>query len=938
MSLTPTERVALERRLGRLRRHRRGATDVVALLLAAVPAAGVLAALVGVGVAYAALADQLDTGLERISRLADRQTFESVKIYDRNGVLLREIFTEGRRTWVPLAEVPLVLRQATIAVEDATFYGNPGVDPLALMRAAGQRALFGRIVTGGSTITQQFARHVAFSDEERLSRSYARKAKEIVLALVMTQRYSKNEVLEGYLNEIYYGNLAYGVEAASQTIFGKPVSDIDVAEAALLAGLPQAPLAYDPLSPDPETRALVKARQRTVLNLMVKSGFLSPGEAQAAARRKLSYRSRGDEVFLAPHFVVFVEKVLEDALGSERLARGGLEVTTTLDLALQATVERIVREHVDALVEAHHLTNGAVVVTEPRTGQILAMVGSKDYWDDDIDGRVNVALRPRQPGSSIKPVTYVTAFEQGIQPATVLWDVPMKRDTPQGVYEPVNYDERFHGPVRLRTALANSYNIPALKLLERVGVREMIHTANRLGITTLDAESGRYGLSITLGGGEVTLLDMTTAFGALANGGGVVQPNPVLRIRTSAGEVLYDRLTDLSSRVPSPGVDPAAAFMVTDILSDSAARVPEFGTRSPLNVSRRAAAKTGTTNDFRDNWTVGYSPNVVVGVWAGNSDNSRMRDTSGVTGAAPIWHDVMESLFGDYEGTVRQARGAMGFPMRDDFDRPEGIVERPVCVLESLNFLGPSCPQTRPELFRADPDDEESSPAPVPTPPGTAFAYAAGDDWVVTGAVAVPAPPRPALEGEEDQPRPWPNAQLCLPAGPGRGTEKTFAIAVLPLPIDPDERASVQVWSLEHGWPALEPSIVCTSDMAAVAIDLGAAAAWAGAAPGLAIPRAEYRLGIAPGTTLTTTTTLTGTVLFNQDLILYYKVELGAAPAPTEWITIGTTHRSLVQDGPIEVLDAPSLPAGDYVVRLVLVRRDGNFLRPPFSVPIHVSH
>ncbi len=943
MPLTPAERVLLQRRLAA--HPRRSGRFVAALIvvLASLPLLFATSAAVGLGVAYASLAGEIDAGVEEVNNLRERSTFESVKIYDRNHILLREVFNEGRRTRVGLATLPRHLLQATIAVEDASFYSNAGVDPMALVRVAYQAVLEGEVVSGASTITQQYVRHIAFPDKERLARSYERKLKEIVLALIMTQRFSKEEILEGYLNEIYYGNLAYGVEAASQVIFAKSAAELDLAEAAMLAGLPQAPLAYDPLDPAADAQKLVKTRQRTVLDLMVRAGFISAAEADRAAGEPLTYSDPAADAFLAPHFVVYVNKLLEEELGPERMATGGLAVETTLDLQLQSAVEGIVRERVDAVRERNNLTSAAAVVLEPRTGQILAMVGSKDYWDDAIDGRVNVALSQRQPGSSIKPITYAAAIEQGIPAWTMLWDVPMTRGTPQGLYQPVNYDGVFHGPVRLRTALANSYNIPALKLLEMVGVKEMIRTANRMGIASLDPESDRYGLSLTLGGGEVTLLELTNAFATLANGGGAVRPNPILRITKSDGTVLYERAADRASFEPAKALEPGTAYIVTDILSDNAARAPAFGTTSPLSVSVKAAAKTGTTNDYRDNWTVGYTPFLTVGVWAGNADNSAMRGSTGVTGAAPIWHDVIEKVVVSRENMamVKEARESMGFPMTTSFDRPREISEVSVCVLESLNRLGPTCPETRGELVARRAGDA-AAPAPSqPAPPGVAGgagtlpaqASNSMDVWTVVPAVAVPAAP---LEGGPEPP-PWPPAVLCTSAGPGRGFERMAAIAVLPLPADTAEREAVVLWAAQRGWVALEPTAFCSSEMAASAIDLGSAAAWTVGGDGRAIPRAEYHLAIAPGTVLTQTTALTGTVRFDPALVEYYKIELGAGRVPQEWITIGSTRTDFVIGGRLQVLDAPSLAVGEYVVRLVLVGKDGNFIQPPHAVPIVVG-
>lgn len=977
MGLSTLEQILLERRL-----RRRGTSPVAAFLglsltaVVALPVVAAALALVGAGIAYAALAGDLEAEVQTLDNIEDRALFETTAIHDRHGTLLREIFTVGKRTYVKLDDVPPTVRQATIAVEDADFYTNPGIDPGGIARAAYGVVTGEQGYGGGSTITQQLVRHVAFTDKERLARSYERKAKEIVLALILTRQHSKDEILEWYLNEIYYGNLAYGIEAAAQTIFGKPAIDLDLAESALLAGLPQAPADFDPLNPAPEVQTLVKNRQKTVLDLMVAAGFVSRAEADAAAAQELTYASPdADELFLAPHFVVHVQDELERILGSDRLARGGLQVTTTLDMALQTLAEREVREQVDKLRERQNLNNGALVAMEPRTGQILAMVGSAEYWDDAIDGRVNVALRERQPGSSIKPVTYVTAIERGMSPATVLWDVPMEVWTPAGIYEPQNYDETFHGPVRLRRALANSYNIPALKLLgiippvegadgqARLGVEQTIETAHKMGITGLQRDAWDYGLSLTLGGGEVTLLDMTTVYATLANQGERVKPNAVLKVVDSAGTVLYDLAADAEALKPERAVSTGAAHIVTDMLADNEARTPAFGASSPLNIGVPAAVKTGTTNDYRDNWTLGFTPYLVTGVWAGNSDNSAMRNSSGVTGAAPIWSAFMRGVVLDraLRDAVRAAREDFGFDFPTQFQRPKDVVEASVCKVESLNQLAATCQVFQRELFikdRLPPGLSADGAAPgLAGDAASADAAGAGGSAGVPGgdgtaqvsAVVVPLPPPPEevvrAAAEKDEPVKWAPAVLCLPGEAGFGVEKAQPVAVVPLPEDVagsaigEEKRFAVEWARGNGWAAVPPLEPCTQPMIDAALATGSLPGWSGAAGGVFTPtlRAEYRLNLRPESVLTARTVLTGTAVFNPDEIEYFKVELGAGRSPREWITLGDIHRAPVTNGTLEVLDAPSLPAGEYVVRLILVKKDGNFLDPPFAVPVRLG-
>lgn len=900
------------------------------------------------GVVYASLADELQRNLATLETLGHRQVFLSTKIYDRNGKLLSEVFGEGRRTRVDLSEVPIHMRQATIAVEDDTFYTNPGIDLPSIMRAAWLNLRYGQIVGGGSTITQQLVRHVAFSYEERVSQSYIRKLKEALLALILTQSRSKDEILEHYLNEIYYGNLAYGVEAAAQTFFGKSVSELTLAESAMLAGLPQAPLSLDPFT-DLGLEA-TKKRQRTVLNLMVKNGFITQAEADAAFEESLKL-TRPKIELLAPHFVVYVRKQLEEMFGPQMVAEGGLTVYTTLDLRFQQLAEKLAREHVAELKEEHNLTNSALVALQPDTGQILAMLGSVDYEDETIDGQVNVALRERQPGSSIKPITYVTAFEQGITPAKVIWDVETEIPLGEGeVYRPHNYDEEFHGPVRLRDALANSYNIPAIKLLREVGIAKTLETAHQMGIHGLQKDPNYYGLSLTLGGGEVTLLDLTTAYATLSNEGGYVPSQPILWVADSDGNVIYQ----YDPPEPRPVLDPKAVYLVTDILSDNVARTPEFGPASALKVSQPAAAKTGTTNNFRDNWTLGYTPYLTVGVWAGNSDNSKMIKSSGLTGAAPLWHDFMEKVFASPE--LLSELGEIAGPLSQTFERPEGIVEAEICRLNSLQEPTAECPDKQREIFIEPSSDETATESePLTEPPGPAEKEEQRQPWEDEGVVYQRAPSTRlpveqvkalveeivALEKEEREKRwevfaiseeeavqeeaelvqdttePKKPAICPLPQG-SSGPETLF---LLP-PEDEKERAEVREWALRHGWPVLIEEL-CVGR-------------------GVALPEGEvinatWRItSPSAGDVISRTVPIEGTANFSRDQVLFYKVEWGRGEEPVEWITMGQTHERPIIDGQLEVWHAEGLPPGRYSLRLVLVKSDGNEL-PPYKISVTVK-
>ncbi len=624
-------------------------------------------------------------------------TAPSSKIYDRHGRLLYEMpapYT-GSHTPVPLSEIPPALRHATIATEDRNFYHHPGFDVVGIARAVWYNLRYDDVLVGGSTITQQLVRNLMFSYEERTERTLRRKLRELVLAIRITERYSKDEILTFYLNEIYYGHMAYGVEAAAQAYYGKGVRELDLAESAMLAGLPQYPALYNPLEHPEEAQQ----RQSQVLRLMVEAGYLTAEDAERAEAEPLSFVAAPFPI-RAPHFVMYVRGLLEEELGLQRLEAGGLEIYTTLDLDLNDAVRDRMRDRLERLSRCdgalpcqpggHNARNAALVALHPESGEVLAMVGSPDYFDPQIDGAVNATLALRQPGSAIKPVTYAAAFETGeFTPATMVLDVRTAFKTREGIpYVPLNYDLTFRGPVRVREALGSSYNLVAVKVLDEIGLERMTDLARRLGIRTFD-DPGRLGLAVTLGGGEVRLLELTAAYAAFANGGRAVGPVTVLRVEDAEGDVLW---------TPHPGrdvqvLDPRVAYLVTDVLADDAARIPAFGEGSLLRLSRPAAVKTGTTTDFRDNWTVGYTPDLVVGVWVGNADNEPMRNVTGITGAAPLWHDVMEMAH-------------VGLPERA-FHRPEGLVEVEVCALSGLR-PSTACPHRVTELFVAGTAPRES--------------------------------------------------------------------------------------------------------------------------------------------------------------------------------------------------------------------------------------
>ncbi|MGH2410854.1 MAG: transglycosylase domain-containing protein [Chloroflexota bacterium] len=621
----------------------------------------------------------------------------STRIYDRHGRLLYEVVGPGgRRVIEPLSSIPLALRQATIAAEDQSFYHNPGIDPGAIVRSFFLDARLGRAAYGGSTITQQLVRTILLSPAERDQRSLTRKLHEASLALQLNMRYSKDQILAMYLNNVYYGNLAYGVEAASEGYFGRPVAALDLAQCALLAGIPQGPTLYNPLiNPD---QAL--GRRHEVLGLLHRDGYITAAQEAQADAEPLGLAAPTDNI-LAPHFVFYVMGLLEQQYGRTALEQGGLQVTTSLDLNLQQQAEAAVRFHVNQLTKDHLVHDGALVSIDPSTGQILAMVGSANYSDPTIDGAVNVAVAPRQPGSAIKPFTYAAAFSRDYTPATVVDDVPSAFPTKEGTpFEPQNYDLQFHGPVTLRTALANSYNIPAVKVLAHVGIPAMLNMAHAAGITTMN-DARRYGLALTLGGGEVRLLDLTDAFGSFAADGVHHDPVAILRVVDSTGKVWQEWRPTSGRRAMSRQV----AYLITSVLSDNSARLPAFGASSPLLLDRPAAAKTGTTTDFHDNWTVGYTPDLVTGVWVGNADNTAMRDVTGISGAAPIWHDFMEAALQNLPAS--------------DFPRPPGIVQETICPGTGLPPTA-ACPDRFDEVFIAGTQPRPPAP-PVPAPAAVAL-------------------------------------------------------------------------------------------------------------------------------------------------------------------------------------------------------------------------
>lgn len=610
----------------------------------------------------------------------------STHLLDRHGRLIAVIpNADGRRTRpVHLEQLPLALQQATIAVEDRTFYANPGIEPRAIVRAAWQNLRSGTIVEGGSTITQQVARSLLLPAESARSQTIERKLRELILALKLTRAESKARILTLYFTHISYTGAGNGVETAALHLFGKSARDLTLAETALLAGLPQAPSRYDPFTQP----AAARQRQRQVLDAMVAQGYISSAQRTAALAAPLVLRTHA-EPLPAPHFTVYALDAVAALLGPDAAARGGLTITTTLDLDLQSAAQASVTRQIALLgvqrpgEPQHRVRNGAALVLDPHDGAILAMVGSPDFRDSANAGEVNGVLALRQPGSAIKPLTYAAALERGWTPASLLFDVPTAFPTREGrPYRPENYDRVFHGPLLLREALATSSNVAAVSLLEQIGVPALLDLAHRLGIRSLGDPSTPHGLAVTLGGGEVTLLELTGAYAAFANAGVAVDPQAVLAISGPDGVLQYQRPPPSGAQALSPQV----AYLISDILADRYARMRAFGARSVMDLDRAVAVKTGTTTDLRDNWMIGYTPDRVVGVWVGNADGAPMQAVSGLTGAGPIWHEVMLAAHRD--------RAPRPFP------RSPNLVEETICTASGL-LASPLCPATRREIFVA---------------------------------------------------------------------------------------------------------------------------------------------------------------------------------------------------------------------------------------------
>ncbi|PIP17309.1 MAG: hypothetical protein COX44_00575 [Candidatus Portnoybacteria bacterium CG23_combo_of_CG06-09_8_20_14_all_37_13] len=584
------------------------------------------------------------------TKISQRQVVESTKVYDRTGqVILYDIHGEEKRTVIPFEEIPRFVKNATVVIEDDNFYHHFGLDWPGILRAAWANLTGSRITQGGSTITQQFIKN-AYLGGPQSARTFPRKIKEAILALLMERKYSKDEILGFYLNQVPYGSNAYGIEAAAQTYFNKPARELSLTESALLAALPQAPSYYSPYGSHPEE---LKARQEYILDRMAKFSYIAEEETARAKGEELKYASRTD--LKAHHFVTMIQEYLEENYGRQYsdINMAGLRVYTTLDWRLQQIAEEAVIQGVEQNKEKYRATNASLVALDPKTGQLLALVGSKGYKEDQF----NVATSPhRQPGSSFKPFAYAAAFKKGYNPETILFDLETgfgKFGPGEGEeYIPQNYDLKFRGPITMRQALAQSINLPSVKTLYLAGVQETINLAQDMGITTLKNRS-LYGLSLVLGGGEIKLIDETAAYGVFA-GQGIKHPlKMILKIEDAQGNVL-EKYEDKAIRV----LDEQVARQINDILSDETTRTPMFGSRSELYLAGRpAAAKTGTTQDYSDGWTVGYTPSLVASVWAGNNDyTQKMKPgAAGIYVAAPIWHNFMVRAYETANGEQQTA-------------------------------------------------------------------------------------------------------------------------------------------------------------------------------------------------------------------------------------------------------------------------------------------
>jgi len=621
--------------------------------------------------------------LPRPEKLITRKIQQTTKIYDRHHQLLYKIYRQQNRTLIPIDAIPQNIKQATIAIEDGQFYHHRGLSFSGISRAL-WRLISSQKIEGGSTITQQLVKNALLSPERTISR----KIKEAILAIMVENRFSKKQILQMYLNEVGYGGATYGIEEASQYYFAKPTQELNLSEAALLAGLPASPTTYSPFGSHPQ---LAKKRQEDVLNQMRQRGIITASEAEKAKNQELKFAPLRENIE-APHFVMFVKEKLVAMFGQQYIEEGGLEVITTLDLNAQRLAQKATQNELDKL-QNQNVTNGAALITDPETGEILAMVGSRNYFDQKNQGNFNVTTALRQPGSAIKVINYALALQNGYTLASRISDTAITYQIPGQIpYSPHNYDHRFHGNISLRTALACSYNVPAVKVLASLGVDQMITMGQKMGITTWD-KPNQFGLALTLGAGEVKMTDLAVVYGTLANQGKKTPLQSIIAINTQQGKNLWTNpcLTDSSSiqkevsSCQKQALSPEIAFLLTSVLVDNQARTPAFGAHSILNFNNhQVAVKTGTSNDLRDNWAIGYTPDFLVAAWVGNNDNAPMGNiASGLTGASPIWRQITEKLLVQYSS--------------QPFTPPKNIIQKNICL--KFNQEEQKCLQSRQEYF-----------------------------------------------------------------------------------------------------------------------------------------------------------------------------------------------------------------------------------------------
>lgn len=655
-----------------------------------------------------------------------------ITFYDRNNEVFFTFHQARTITYAPISEIPLILQQAVVASEDKDFHKHPGFSVRAIVRSFIDNIRSQEIAYGGSTITQQLVKNALLTPEK----SFLRKYQEITLASEIDRRYTKLQILEMYLNSAYFGEGAFGIEQASARYFSKKAADLTLDEAALLVAVLPAPSRLSPISGDLEAAL---RRQETVLEKMAVQGYITDAEKNAAINKQTRLNPSSTEVNnYAPHFALMVKKQLDEQFGEERISRSGFHVYTTLDLKWQKYAEQVVDAQVTRLA-SNNVSNGAAVAIDAKTGEIRALVGSHD-WSSTENGKVNLATAPRQPGSAFKPIVYVKGFEDSvITTATILKDQPITINTPQGPYKPQNYDRRFRGNVFVRKALANSLNIPAIEVIQKVGIPPSLEMAKRLGITTLK-DASNYGPSLVLGAGEVPLLELTGAYATFANEGMYNEPVSILQIKDKRDRIIFTHKQD-----PQKALDEQFAFLISSILSDSRARAETFG--NALTISRTAAVKTGTTENYKDAWTIGYTPSIAVGVWVGNNDNEPMDTIAGSLGAAPIWRSLMEYFL---QGTAIER-----------FTPPVGIVMRYICEQSGLLTKNTGTSSAHLEFFARGTEPtryclgDTEPPSASPTKPDESEEPEEPDEEETPT-------PTPEQQDEEDNPTPSPIIQIQI--------------------------------------------------------------------------------------------------------------------------------------------------------------------------------